>query len=583
MTTLLELTKEHINWNRSLLRKVWRLTPGYLLLNVSLFTISQVTTFLAFFLPLKVLFMVATEGIPGYLRFIVTQENKNWATLGFGIGTVICYALHLLTEQWAEKYSHKAGTILQSRTKKLAQFNNESQLAKSFFLRLSRSLGGLVMVAGGYVLGFYLSLVLFGSLLVVVILEYLITVVMWNRLQSPERMQDRLNFPKRTPNLLKFYSSVNFFVGFCLLLLIFFFEPGFGLIRGILCFILMRQVMQRLQGAIQDTLFLHQNKPKINALFYTSIYYQPQIPAHEHNFLDLLRPTNREKWLGELVHSHGINHSGPWRWLDIAGKNIALLWAEEADNVDRAIYFKIYSQNQELVRNHEKMIFDAFGQDSLLLPEPLAECQYLGFQILIFRGPLIMDADRKKQRQALEDARGAMWSMAPQDWFVSQCCRTRPLLPQRLTHELLSQLFIGAEGDEEQAMLQSLLEAQPILQDTVTGMPLIIHNPALNLANMALGADEHPMLFAWPKWSLEPLGVGVPFKMKREKLQEALDRAAEKRPEFQGISLDLVLLTSMASQVEDAISGQNFKKAMQVVPYLLEGLNNCRLESKAVF
>lgn len=567
---LLKLTWQYIGWQRSLLRKVGRLTPGYLILTVSLFTISQVSTFLAFFLPFKVILMVATEGVPRYLRLLVTQENRDAAIVFFAVGAVVFYLIQLMTEHLASRYSHRAGASLLERSKKLSLFGNEVQLARDVFLKLSRTMGGLLMTIGGFILGFYLNVLLFGVLVLAIFLEYLGFCYVWQRVDKPERLQDRITLTRKTTQVLKLFSSLNFFLGFGLLLYVFLSQPEFGLIRGILSFILMRQVMQRLQGAIQDALFLHQNKTRINALFYTNIHYQPQISAHETGFLELLRPDNRKKWLTPLIKAHGLETSGAWKWLDVQGKNTALLWDQDSEDKDAAVYVRMYCPNQQLIYTHETMLFQTLGKASQLVPDPLADLDYQGFNVIIFKGPSPQAIDRKKTRQIVNQAMTDMWSIALEPGFVSQCCRTKPVLSGRINKELIMQLNLAADDPEEQAVVDRLALQLPAMLELVSSMPLVLCNPGLNISSLIVDENEQPLLVSWAKWSLEPLGVGVPIKIKQAVLQEMLDKAAEKRPEFGSIKPGAVVLTSMAAQLEKDIIGQNYKKAIQLVPGLLE-------------
>lgn len=573
--SLVKITLEYLNWQRSLIRKVSHLTLGYLLLGTALSTISQVLMFLAFFFPFKVIILIATPGVPRYLRFIVTPENRDIAIVAFAAASILFYLLHLFADYLAAKISHKAGVKLLAKSQKLALFNKENQLACNFFLKLCRSIGTLLMTIGGLALGLYLSSLVFGSLIGVVVLEYILLGFIWKKVDRPERLDARLRFLNKLPNLLKFLSNLNFFVAFGLLIYVFIANPQFGFIRGILSFILSRQILQRMLTLIQDSFSLHLEKPKINALFYTNIYYQPLVSHREKSFLDLMLPHNREEWLTEVVRSCGIKSEGGWRWFDVSGRNMALLASRETGSENMDIYVKIFGSNNELLCNHEKMIFDAFGKASSLVPEPMTGCTYLDFQLVIFKGPTVQDIGKSRKKQIVRQATIDMWSMKPGGSLISQFCRTKPLLQQSLTEDAVSKLFIGAESTEARKLVQDMLDSFSACIEVVSKMPLIIHNPDIYISNIAVGDDEKPMLINWCNWSLAPLMVKIFPMTKASELQEILNEVSQSRSDFKDVSPSMVLLTSHAFQLRKETTAQNFKKGIELLPGLLKHLKQC--------
>ncbi len=570
--SLVKITSEYLNWQRSLIRKVSHLTSGYLLLATALSTISQVLMLLAFFFPFKVIILMATPGVPIYLRFIVTPENRDIAIVAFAAVSIFFYLLHLLADYFAAKISYKAGVKLLAKSQKMALFDKENQLARDFFLKLCRSIGTLLMIIGGFTLGLYLSPLVFGSLIGLVILEYILLGFIWKKVDRPEQLDARLRFLNKLPNFLKFISNLNFFAAFCLLIFVFIANPEFGFIRGILSFILSRQILQRMLTLIQDAFSLHLEKPKINALFYTNIFYQPLVSHREQGFLDLMLPHNRDEWLTEVVRSCGINPEGAWRWFDVSGRNMALLASREAGSESMDVYVKIFSSNKDLSCNHEKMIFEAFGKSSSLVPEPIAGCTYLDFQLVIFKGPTVLDIEKSRKKQIVRQATVDMWSMKPGRSLISQYCRTKPLLQQSLTEDAVSKLFIGAESIETRELVQGMQDSFFDCIEIVSKMPLIIHNPDIYISNIAVGDDEKPMLINWWNWSLEPLMVKIFPLIQASELQEILNEVSQSRADFKEVAPSMVLLTSYAFQLRKEIAAQNFKKGIELLPGLLKQL-----------
>ena len=578
---LTRLTIDYLVWQTSLFRKVRRLVLGYLLLTIILFNISQVSALLAFFLPLKVIIMVASDGIPRYLRFIVTPENRNLSIVLFSMLAVGFYLLHLLCDYLSDIASQKAAIKILARADKITLFDNENQLAKEFFLKLSCNIGTVLMVVCGFALGLYLSLVLFGVLIAVVIIEYIGFGFFWKRYLRPGCLDARIKFVKALPNRLNFFSSFNFFVGFCLLIYVFFNDPNFGLLSGLLSFILFRQIMTKIQAAFKDVFFLHKNRAKIDALFYTHIHYEAPVSHTENSFMDIIAPGNREAWLTALARNHDIVIEENWTWLDVPGKNVAIFGANEADS-EKAIYVKIYGTDQTLRSNYEKMILDAFSKKSFLIPTLVFEYTYSGFKMFVYQDLPIFPIQHKGKtlKNAMDEARVAMWQLQPDARLVSQCSRTKPLLPARLSEEKLSQLLIAACTNQEKEQVRRLMAAYDHLRQLLNRMPLFVFNPLLNALNLMMRSDGKPMLFSWTQWSLEPIGVGLPRKTNQAYLEKILKQASEKRPDLLEVTPEMVLITGYASRLDIAITMQNFRQGLQLVPNLLDYLDRCKLSSK---
>jgi hypothetical protein len=581
---LVQLTIGYLVWQRSLYRKVRRLALGYLLLTIILFNISQVSALLAFFLPLKVIFMVASQGIPGYLRFIVTPENKDLSIVLFSLMAICFYFLHILSDYLADVCSQKAAAKILARADKLTLFYNENQLAKDFFLKLSCNIGTILMVVCGFALGLYLNQLLFGALIAVVIVEYVGFGIIWRRFLRPGHLDARLEFVKALPKRLKLLSSLNFFIGFCLLIYVFFKDPNFGLLAGLLSFILFRQIMTRLQVAFQDVLFLHKNRSKIDALFYTHIHYEAPASHTENSFMNMVAPGNRDAWLKELTRYHDIVITGNWTWLDGPGKNVAIFWANEAD-IEKAIYVKVYGADQTLHLSYEKMILDAFSKKTFLMPSLVSEYTYSGFQMLVYQGLPVSPIQHmgKTLKNAMDEARVAMWQLQPDVRLVSQCSRTKPLLPNRLSEEKLSQLLIAVVTAQEQEQVNRLIDAYDQLRQLLVRMPLFVFNPTLNALNLMMRSDGKPMLFSWTKWSLEPIGVGVPRKIKKVYLENMLKKASEKRRDLLEVTPEMLMMTGYASRLEIAIAGRNYRQGLQIIPDLLNYLGEYGVVTKRHF
>src|SRR5690554_2655790 len=113
--TLSSVATEYFNWFRSLTRKVRANAFLQLFFGAFVFLFSLLCLVLAFFLPLKVIIMVGTEGIPKYLRLFVDESNKNDFITLFAILAVCFYILFLLSEALLGKLGKSAAQRILAR------------------------------------------------------------------------------------------------------------------------------------------------------------------------------------------------------------------------------------------------------------------------------------------------------------------------------------------------------------------------------------------------------------------------------------------------------------------------------------
>lgn len=573
-THILSVTAEYLSWHRSLLRKVRQLAFGHFSITVLLFIIAQFSVVLAFFLPVKVIFMAASGGISRYMRSFVTPDNKEMAMVLIAIASVCFYLLYLAADYFANKISQKAATKLLSKTEKLALFRDEDKIAKNFFLKFCRSMGSMVIVVAGFMLGMYFSTFLFTALFIVILVEYTGIGVYWQLLQKTGSVEAQVQFVENQPRLLRYLSNLNFFVGFALLLYVFTYDDTFGLLVGILSFILFRQIMQQLFSAVRDMLFLHKNKPKIDALFYTNIHYAPPISQKDNRFIEAISVEQRQTWIKKVLKNNNLVIESEWEWIDIIGKNIALFKAIGHNGKGETFFVKIYNNDKSLLYNQEKIIFSAFSSDTSVMPTLISSHHYHGCNILFFKDRNVNKPDKKDMKSAIRDAENAILALEPDTSLISRSLRAKPSLPERLTKEKISRLYVAANPGQETFDLNKLLEKYATLKKELSTIPLAVRNPDLKSANMMLGTDGKPMVMVWSKWSLDPIGAGLSPKRNNAEIQEILDNEKTRRTDIDDVTPNMLRLANFAERLESAVDRQKYQEGIELVPELLFCLNN---------
>ena len=92
-----------------LTRRLHGCSPYGLLAGIPVFVVNQVSFVLALMLPLKVIIMLGSDGVPSYFRFFMTEETRDAWMLGLVCAALGMFLLYLATGAWLARLSDRGG------------------------------------------------------------------------------------------------------------------------------------------------------------------------------------------------------------------------------------------------------------------------------------------------------------------------------------------------------------------------------------------------------------------------------------------------------------------------------------------
>ena len=138
-------------------RRMLRCAPVAFLLAIPTVAVNQVSFILSMMLPLKVIILIGSDGIPRFLRFLMTEQSKQqWIVYLFGL-SVAFFLLYLLTNRLLVALGDSGGSSIRKQSDKVTLFDAEADFSSQVFLRLAQTWGTFAIVAGGVVLGLILG------------------------------------------------------------------------------------------------------------------------------------------------------------------------------------------------------------------------------------------------------------------------------------------------------------------------------------------------------------------------------------------------------------------------------------------
>lgn len=262
--TLLTRIRQQLFWHLGLFRALLGRVPRVVLLAVAAMVAGRYARVIAFFIPLKVIILLGSDGIPRYFRFFVTEESVEiWvATLSVAVFVLYVGSIALVTV---------ANRTVQRGALALCQPAGEKRKQRPV-PRCRKHLGDLcdgtadlVIVTTGALVLLLLDWALFLALIGVVTLQIAATdrllrqsAGLWGWLKT--RIESDVK------RFLQYAEAMNYLVVFLFLLIDYVLFDGKNLLVAILILLMGRRIFQSLQGFAATSLRMAPARERIEAL-----------------------------------------------------------------------------------------------------------------------------------------------------------------------------------------------------------------------------------------------------------------------------------------------------------------------------
>jgi hypothetical protein len=558
-----------LRWSLSLGRKLGRVAAWQTASIVLLTLISQIAMLLASFLPLKVVILLGSEGVPRYIPASLAASGKDMLIVWFSVATVGFFVLHLVAEKVIGVLTQLGTERLLSRSQKMVLFENQDELAADAYLRFSRALaaGVFVALAAGGLLVFYPDMA--GAVLTYAVAA---AILLLARADLKKSFQERLEY--RLPQTMGLVAGIGFFSSFAYLVVDFILLSPPGVIVAIVSLLLSRQMFNRLSGFVQDLARLESQHDKIDALFFHGKPLMPSSGREDRTIWPLLRADKRESWVADLLADSGVEVSEPLQpvWHQTGVRGVAGLRVVCGAN---CYLLKLYESNRTSLAHHEAMLL-ADAPDRLPALDLIGVTRVLSFQCLVFRLPTgDKPGSPRAVKRASDEVRGALMAVELEPGLLQRYQRSRALLWQRMDRAMLDRLRVAADTDQQRHQLDLFQAHLPRLKQHLRALPLSVMNPDMGAYGLWQPTEEAgPLLLNWGRWAIEPLGAGWGESPKQlEMLGRAIKQAAAVRPGLADVPVVHAELASLAYALESRCARQQFVEALALLDRILERLD----------
>lgn len=573
---LFKLAGQQLHWSAAVLKKFFKLVPGPTLAVVVLTLVSQFTKLLAFFLPLKVIILLGSTGIPRYFPPSWAAYDRDVLVVVLSVATFLFFVTHLLAEKLLEKTADTGAASVVERSRKLALFSNQDEVATQAYQKLANGLATVVLMG--------LLVLLFAIIyppFLAILLSYVVGVSVVLSLATQWRPHWRSKLQENASGLVSLLSGAGFLLLFAFMVVDFLLWEGVGFMVAIISLLLSRQLLNRLVSVITDALWLYSKRLQVNAIFFTG-HRLERAPEHPHHrkFWHLLSLHDHPERLLPLLERLSVNSLAAestirccWRQ---SGLPDILVFEVEVQSsgkeLERFLLKAFGTRHRKAALNEADLLMSASGQ-ALPSLELVGVDQLEGFDVHLFRLPAEEVTERKGSAKLLLDRLERCWQVEPSKALVARYRRSRPLLHQRLSSGMLERLAAVAADPAQRDPIEQLVNRFEALLAELNTLPLVVINPGVP-GELTFVSDSGDLQLAhWGNWALEPVGADFPLGKRWDKeLKPLLSAAAKHRKALEDVSLELVRLCAYCSAFETAFNKQKYADAIALVPDMLSCL-----------
>lgn len=535
---------------------------------------SQISHLLAFLLPLKIVILLGSDGIPRYFPSSFARLDRDLLVVLLALATVGFFLAHVIAERITDRVTKAAAGLLVERNKKLSLFENQDQVAEGAYQGLARALAGLVfcllvlcalawlypemaMIMGGYIA-----------------LTAMVTMVFHSRsVNARDWLNANLNV------LMGNLSAVGFFTVFGYLVVDFAFLEPPGILVAILSILAGRQVFGRVAAAVGGLCRLYEQREKLDAIFFHGRPLLNVISDKPGSFWQYLAPGQRGEWAAPLLREFcEVDISDPndlgrvLKWQQPANPDIGVFTYYQDDWV---CLLKLFSKKRHIAALHEATLL-ADAPKGLPAPHFQGASQFGELRCSVYGiapGAVVRGAQNDSARVTIFSK---LLSVEVDKPFARRYLRSMSTLPQRMSLSWLDRLEIATVSTAEKESLDGVRRCWQKLRDFLSTLPLTIYNPSVKPGFVwrAEGSGDYVVL-PWERWSLEPAGAGWPIgRMTFDQLLEAQTHARMHRKSLQSCPTEHLMLAALTFALEQHIKSQRLDVGVEIMTRLWQFLEN---------
>ncbi|MDQ2070136.1 hypothetical protein [Natronospira bacteriovora] len=572
---LLEAVRAFLKWLGDVLGVFIKARPATTLTLIGAHGLARVCSILAFFIPLKVILLAGSPGVPRYFRFFVDPDLRMEWIIGLSIAAVVFYLMTHVLEVAVKRLSEKGSIDILQEANEIAVVSRHIDAARDYYSRF----GGVASNLSFSLLFLALISVLIPGVAAAVValltLQFGFTAAVLRFLDSsrPRGLSGYIvNFSK---NYLTILSAMVFFLGFAVILYPYLVGDGPNILLSLLSFLLLRQALTSLQSAVSDSISLHEERLTVNALVFRDQQLEKQEAKLSRSLRELFDKSQRQDRVShELQRIEPELHEPDVQWEDSSIPRVntfRILVEDVPGEFPGQLQMQVFPEKESHKLENEDFLFKHVPREALNSPPVLSRFEMPPFQAQICDYGNGEPLKQKDFRSANLKLREAIWSVSPPQ-ALSEAFRTsKRLLHQRLNDDYVQRISVAVDTSEDEQIYKTLIADLDVIRTLLSKLPMQIFNPDLKPGAVVQRSDGGHYVMSWTKWSLEPVGVPVPRTAKRADIEGLIERMRGRRSDIPDwFTADHIHLANDSSIMEKMIGQGKYRAAMAAAARIIK-------------
>lgn len=558
--------------------KIKPLTTLLLIISSSTLRFVQVLTT---FLPLKVLLLAASDGIPAYFRFFIEPHLKDQWIAILAFGAVGFYILSLLLERWIRWLSEAGSIRVLQGANEIAVSSRSQTEASGYYSKFGGVLADALVVVVAMTLLSFINIYLLYALFAAFFIQYFIAAFTFIFSSPYETKGLKKILIYNLSGYLSTCSTINFLLAFFILLYPFVYGEGGNLLFSILAILLLRQTLGAFSSVVSTGVGLRKKKFQIDPL----VFRHKQLVKPENKSKKTMRvifdKPSRERIAAERLGVHldmkddqHIEVASTWQD-PVVSRISSFLVSVKSNGPDKEV-MELHYQHQVAPKSmlplfeHEDFLFEHVGRQELKAPNVFAVFSEGDFICRIYDYGYAKTLSPSVWKDMVLDIVSNSWSYSPSKKLVSSYLTSHPTLPGRLSQDFIERVSVAVDSAAEKDLFHGFMERRRDIISVLSKIPLFIYNPDLNRDNV-VQCDGGYLVMSWGRWKLEPIGIGMPPHATQENLENYIDSLVKKQDlKDRTEAINSLFLVDGCHKLEIAIARERYKKALSHMQEILK-------------
>jgi hypothetical protein len=555
---MLKNVAETIHWSLSLGAHFFRITPIATAIIVILTLIAQVSLMAAMLLPLKIVMLLGSDGMPRFMPPQLAVFERDDLIVGLSVVAVAFYALQALATKYINRVSENGAAKLLAKSEKIVLFENQNEIASEVYKKYAEALASFTFSLLGITVITFLYreaglAILAGGLIVLSVIT-----ICWN---TNTALKERIK--EAMPALVGGLTNLVFFVVFVTIVVDFLYMDPPGFLVALIGIVLSRQIFSRVGVLIRNLHSLNQQKEKINSLFFRDHAFVPLEPEKTRSVWQFLDAPYLNGWVKSVLGKclKGTQENPDIKWLQSGVRDVLFLDVSLPTQRKRFL-IKLFDKKRTAQAMHEATLL--IDRPEHLPAPPLTLTTSLdGYHCHVFDITDCLKLKSIEVKDWLTNIKKALSLSRPSKAIEARYRRSRHTLPQRLNLDMFHRLRLVSERDTLKK-IERFENLFPRLIMLLNEIPLAIQNP-VNRELVFISGNNNPLLVSWEKWKLEPVGASWNTTRKElEQMEKAILKTKTSQNHYDSVCFDDIEISALATTIETEYSKQNYTQVIEI-------------------